>query len=124
MQTRILLILVLAFVPSLAFAAPGELCVESYDCSLANLLESPFSNILMPLDFVLPGFGMLVVWGPVVLAIWLISKDATLTGIFGMLISGVMTGLNPDALAMGIMLFVVSLGFSLFTLWPRLKNVA
>ena len=119
-----LVIGLLIFVPSIVFGAPNDLCYENYDCSMAELVQQPLKNILMPFDIVLPNFGMLVVWGPIVMAIWILSKDALVTGIFGMLISGVMTGLNQEAVAIGMLLFAISLGFALFTLYPRLKNIA
>lgn len=119
------LILFLLFVPSLAFASERtELCFESYECSTSLLVDKPMTGILSPFDVVIPGFGILIVWGPIVLAIWILSKDALLTGIFGMIIAGTLTGLNQQAFAIGIMLFAASFGFALFTIFPRLKNVS
>lgn len=116
-------LLLLCLVPGLAFAQRTELCFENYECSTEEILKKPMVGILNPFEVVIPGFSLLVVWGPVVMAVWIISKDALLTGIFGMVIAGTMTGLNPDAVAVGVMLFAASLGFALFTIFPRLKNV-
>ncbi|MEO9308978.1 MAG: hypothetical protein ABI337_01630 [Nitrososphaera sp.] len=108
---------------NLAFAQRTELCFENYECSAEKILQAPMRGILEPFEVVIPGFSLLVVWGPIVMAIWILSKDALLTGIFGMIISGTMTGLNPDAVAVGVTLFAASLGFAFFTIWPRLKNI-
>lgn len=114
----------LLFVPSLAYAAPGDFCWESYECSSQQLTNQTMTAILEPFDIVIPGFGLLIVWGPIVMALWILSKDALLTGIFGMIIAGTITGLTPQAVAIGVMLFGVSLAFALFTVFPRLKNVS
>lgn len=124
MIEKALLVLGLMLIPISAMAAPGDLCVENFECTIDRIVDEPLSGGLVVFDIIADDFGTLIVWGPVVMAIWIISKDALLTGIFGIVLSSVFVGLNPTAVSIGTMLFAVVLAIALFTIFPRLKNVA
>jgi len=113
-------ILVLGF--GLAYADPGDLCHETFSNNPCGILDSPFDAMMNPFDAVIPGFGVILLWGPIVFAIWLSTKSTAITGVIGVLISVTVTGLHPQAVGLGLMLMVVSFAIMIFQLFPRVKQ--
>lgn len=108
--------------PVIAYGAPGDLCHENFDVNPCGILDNPLSAILAPFDAVVPGFGVLLLWGPIVFAIWMTTKSTAITSVIGILIAVSVAGLHPQAVGIGLALVVVSFGIMIFQLFPRIKN--
>jgi len=112
----------LGFGISNAFGAPGDLCHEQFSNNPCGFLDNPMGAMMVPFDAVIPGFGMLLLWGPICFAIWMTTKSTIITSVVGILIAVTVSGLHPQALGLGLMLVVVSFGIGIFQLFPRIKN--
>lgn len=110
------------FGPVIAYGAPGDLCHENFSANPCGILDNPLSAILAPFDAVVPGFGVLLLWGPIVFAIWMATKSTAITSVIGILIAVSVAGLHPQAVGIGLALVVVSFGIMIFQLFPRIKN--
>lgn len=73
-------------------------------------------------DVIVPGFGTLLLWGPIVFAFWIKTQKAEIAGIVGIIISATVTGLNPQAINMGIVLMAISAGISIVGIFQRVKQ--
>ena len=118
----LLVLVVLTIAPSVAFAAPGDLCYEKIDGDLCGMMTNPISAITMPFEGLMPGFGSLLLWGPIVFVIWLVSKNTMITSATGLIIAVSVVGLNPQALGAGLLLVALSIGIAIFQLFPRIKQ--
>jgi hypothetical protein len=101
---------------------PFESCYNSPDETLCGLTTNPFGSLMGVFDQVMVGFGLLLLWGPITFGIWWKTQSAGLTGIFGVLLAGTLTGLHPTAVNMGIVLLSISLGIGLIQIFQRVKQ--
>lgn len=110
-----------ALVPEV-FAAPGELCQEQISLNPCGLLTNPLGFATEPFDELMPGFGGLLLWGPIVFAIWMVSKSPMITAVVGLIISTSVIGLDQEAVGVGVLLMALSIGIAMFQLFPRIKR--
>lgn len=75
-------------------------------------------------DQLMPGFGVLLIWGPIVFGLWYSTQQPTIAGFAGVVIVGTVTGLHPQAVSMGILLLAISLGIAFIQIFQRLKQNA
>jgi len=122
--TLIAILITPALFISAAYAGtpPFDSCYNDPDPTLCGLTSNPFGSLMGVFDQVMPGFGLLLLWGPIVFGIWWKTQSAGLTGIFGVLIAGTITGLHPVAVNMGIVLLAISLGIGLIQIFQRVKQ--
>lgn len=127
MQVRMLLLMLMPIlvapilVPNV-FAAPGELCQEQISVDPCGLLSNPLSFATQPFDELMPGFGGLLIWGPVIFAIWMVSKSPMITAVVGLIVATSVIGLDQDAVGVGVLLMALSIGIAMFQLFPRIKR--
>jgi hypothetical protein len=100
---------------------PIDTCYTNPDPTVCGLTANPFSSIMGIFDVIIPGFGTLLLWGPIVFAFWIKTQKAEIAGIVGIIISATVTGLNPQAINMGIVLLAISAGLSLVGIFQRVK---
>jgi hypothetical protein len=129
MQSQHWLILAISILGSsvgIAYAStPDEsICWANPDARLCGLLDNPFSVILTPFDVIVPGFGIILLWGPLVFGLWFKTKSPAIAGIFGIILISVLTGLNPQAVGIGLVLIAVSAGIGLIQIFQRIKQTA
>lgn len=107
-----------------AFAGtpPITTCYNDPDPTVCGLTSSPFSAVMGIFDVIVPGFGTLLLWGPVVFAFWIKTQKAEIAGIVGIIIAATVTGLNPQAINMGMVLMAISAGLSLVGIFQRVKQ--
>jgi len=105
-----------------AFGAPGDLCHEQFSNNPCGFLDNPMGAIMVPFDAVIPGFGVLMLYGPIVFAIWMTTKSTAITGVVGILIAVTVAGIHPQAIGLGLMLVAVSFGIMIFQLFIQVKN--
>lgn len=92
--------------------------------TFCGLKTSPFSAFMSVFDVVVPGFGMLFIWGPIVLGLWYGTKSPMIAGIFGMIISVTVTGLHPQSVGVGILLFALASALATIEIFQRIKQSA
>lgn len=126
---RTLLIILLA-VPFLvpAFAAPGDLCFEQASTIMTDCFDGDIFNVinrgLIPLEAVVPGYSLVIVWGGILGILWFKTQNVMLIGIVGVIVSSTFTvTFLPAALGVGLLLFGVSLGIMLFQLLRQRINL-
>lgn len=107
-----------------AFAGtpPITTCYNNPDPTVCGLSTNPFSAVMGIFDVIVPGFGTLLLWGPIVFAFWIKTQKAEIAGIVGIIISATVTGLNPQAINMGIVLMAISAGISIVGIFQRVKQ--
>ncbi len=105
-----------------AGSPPFDSCYNDPDETLCGLTTNPFGSLMGVFDQVMPGFGLLLLWGPITFGIWWKTQSAGLTGIFGVLLAGTVAGLHPTAVNMGIVLLSISLGIGLIQIFQRVKQ--
>lgn len=103
-------------------APPIDTCFNDPDVTVCGLTDAPFSAIMAVFDVIVPGFGLLMLWGPIVFAFWIKTQKAEIAGIVGIIIASTVTGLHPTALSMGIVLVAISAGLSLVGIFQRVKQ--
>lgn len=118
----IVLLLPLAGVPAYAGAPPITTCYNDPDNTICGLSDNPFSAIMGIFDVIVPGFGLLLLWGPIVFAFWIKTQEPKIASIVGIIIAVTVTGLNPQAINMGIVLVAMSAGIGLISIFQRVKQ--
>ncbi len=114
---------IIAFIPAAyAGSPPFDSCYNDPDPTLCGLTTDPFGSLMNYFDQFMVGFGLLLLWGPITFGIWWKTQSAGLTGIFGLLLAGTLTGLHPVAVNMGIVLLAISLGIGLIQIFQRVKQ--
>lgn len=121
MRKSLLVLIVMFSMPLIPiYAAPGDLCYEQIDSNLCNISSDWFGTVLTPLDTTVNiggvGMGMTILWAILLGILWLKTENVTLVGIVGMTIALTATGLHPDSVGIGLTLFAVSLGLTLYQL--------
>ena len=113
------------FPGGLAFAGtpPIDTCFNNPDPTVCGLTDNPFGAIMDIFDVIVPGFGLLMLWGPIVFAFWIKTQKAEIAGIVGILIASTVTGLHPVAISMGLTLVVISAGIAVIGIFQRVKQV-
>jgi len=116
-----LLTALLLFLPvQLAFAVPGDQCFEVPDGTWCGLYDDPWGAMLAPFDAILTvdgvSYTLMVMYGIILGVLWLKTNNMMLIGIVGVLIASLATGINPEALAIGALLFAISIGIVLYQL--------
>lgn len=99
-----------------------NICLANPDPQLCGLLSNPFSAILDIFDVIVPGFGLLIFWGPIVFGLWFTTKSPAIASIFGLIIISVVTPLHPQAVGMALILVAVSTGIGLIQVFQRIKQ--
>ena len=94
----------------------GDLCFEQISGNLFCIFDNPFTAVMMPLESILGGLTLVVIWGIVLGALWLRTENLALVSIVGLVISATATGLHPEATGMGLLLVGVSMGILIFQL--------
>ncbi len=123
------IILILLFSPIVisgaAFAGtpPIETCYNDPDVTICGLTDAPFSAVMGIFDIIIPGFGTLLLWGPIVFAFWIKTQKAEIAGIVGIIIATTVSGLHPVAINMGIVLMAMSAGIAIIGIFQRVKQV-
>ena len=108
----------LPMVPAFAQERP-TLCFEDVEDMCGLLSGDPtqtFSAMMAPLESQLEGFGLVVLWGGILGIIWFKTENIMLIGIVGIAIGATITGLDPEALGIGMLMLGVSFGILLFQL--------
>ena len=105
-----------------AYGDPGDLCQEQLSTDPCGLMSNPLSFATQPFDEIMPGFGGLMLWGPIVFAIWMVSKSPMITAVVGLIIAVSVTGLDQEAVGVGVLLVALSIGIAMFQLFPRIKR--
>lgn len=84
-------------------------------CGLASgNITKVFLAANQPIESVQPGFALVILWGGILGIIWLKTERIDILGVVGIMVSGTITGLSPNATAIGFGLLLVSGGILLF----------
>lgn len=116
------IVLSLALLPVIPEAfAQGRpaLCFENIDDMCGLLSGDPtqtFNAFMTPLESQLAGFGLVILWGGILGIIWFKTENIMLMGVVGIAISATITGLDPEAQGIGMLMLGVSFGILLFQL--------
>lgn len=122
------ILLVLAITVSssfhLAFAGipPNNFCLNNPDPTLCGFTTNPFSAVLDVFDQLMPGFGMLILWGPIVFGLWYKTQKPEIAGFAGIIIVATVEGLHPTAVSIALLLLAASLGIALIQIFIRVKQ--
>ena len=103
---------------------PIDSCYNNPDPSLCGFTSNPFSAVLDVFDQVMPNFGVLILWGPIVFGLWYKTQKPEIAGFAGVIIVGTVAGLHPTAVSIGILLVAFSLGISFIGIFQRIKQTA
>ena len=101
---------------------PADFCLNDPDPTLCGFTTNPFEAILDYFDQIIPGFGVLILWGPIVFGLWYKTQEPKIAGFAGVIIVATVTGLHPTAVSLGILLVAASLGIALIGLFIRVKQ--
>ena len=114
-----MLVFIIAISVMPAYAQRPTLCFENPDDMCGLLSGNPadvFGALLTPLDSQIEGFALVILWGGILGAIWFKTENIMLMGVAGVLISATITGLDSDALGIGMLMLGVSFGILIFQL--------
>ena len=103
---------------------PFDSCFNSPDPTICGFTSNPFEAILDVFDQIMPGFGVLLLWGPVIFGLWYKTQKPEIAGFAGVIIVATVTGLHPAAVSIGILLLAASLGISFIGIFQRIKQTA
>lgn len=108
----------------LAFAddPPISSCYNDPDPTLCGFTSNPFSAVMDYFDQLMPGFGTLLLWGPIVFGLWYKTQQPLVAGFAGIVIVGTVEGLHSQSVAMGLLLVAMSLGIAFIDIFRRLKQ--
>jgi len=101
---------------------PVDLCFNDPGTDLCGLTTNPFGSLLDFFDQLIPGFGSLLLWGPIVFGIWYKTQRPEIAAIVGIIITVTVTGLHPTAINMGITLAAISGAIGLVGIFQRVKQ--
>jgi len=101
---------------------PGNLCLSNPDPDLCGFTTNPFGAIMDVFDQLIPGFGLLLLWGPIVFALWYKTQQPLIAAMFGIIISVSVTTIHPTAIYMGLTLAAISAGLALIGIFQRVKQ--
>lgn len=101
---------------------PFESCFNRPDVTLCGLTTNPFGSLMEFFDQLIPGFGALLLWGPIVFGIWYKTQRPEIAAIVGIIIAVTVTGLHPDAINMGLTLAAMSAAIGLVGIFQRVKQ--
>ena len=120
------LLIPLFFIPSLALAAPGQLCFEQIDNLCGLLTGNPqdmMGAVRQPLESQVPGFSLVILWGGLLGIIWFKTENIMLLGIVGVFVAATIVGLSDTAKGIGMLLLGVSIGILIFQLIRQRVNL-
>lgn len=103
---------------------PISSCYNNPDPTLCGFTSNPFSATLDYFDQIMPGFGALLLWGPIVFGLWYKTQQPLIAGFAGLILIGTVTGLHPQGVAIGLLLMAMSLGIAFIDIFRRLKQTA
>lgn len=108
----------------LAYAAepPISSCYNNPDPTICGFTTNPFSAAMDYFDQIMPGFGTLLLWGPIVFGLWYKTQQPLIAGFAGIILVGTITGLHPQGVAIGLLLMAMSLGIAFIDIFRRLKQ--
>lgn len=111
-------------VTDLVYAAdpPIQSCYNDPDPSLCGFTDNPFSAVMDYFDQLMPGFGTLLLWGPIVFGLWYKTQQPLVAGFAGIVIVGTVQGLHDQSVAMGLLLVAMSLGIAFIDIFRRIKQ--
>lgn len=105
--------------------ANNPACFEVANCIYQKFAQAPFDAMLDPIAFVFGTFTYPVLYGIFLGIIWIKTKDTMMVGIVGLLMAslaiskGIFTGWNTQILGMGVLLFSIALGITLYQLYTN-----
>ena len=117
------MITLLAILISTVAFAPGDLCFENFNSNLCGLTSGNFTQVMsavrQPLELVLPGFSLVILWGGLMGIIWFKTENIMMMSIVGIAVASTITiggsaGINPTAVQIGWLLVAVSFGVLIF----------
>jgi len=103
---------------------PFDSCFNDPDPTICGFTSNPFEAILDVFDQIMPGFGVLLLWGPVIFGLWYKTQKPEIAGFAGVIVVATVTGLHPAAVSIGILLLAASLGISFIGIFQRIKQTA
>ena len=103
---------------------PFESCYNNPDPSICGFTSNPFSAILDYFDQLMPGFGLLLLWGPIIFGLWYSTQTPEVAGFAGIIVIAVVTGLHPQAISIGLLLLAASLAIAFIGIFQRIKQTA
>jgi len=111
-------------ITDLAYAAdpPISSCYNDPDPTLCGFTSNPFSAVMTYFDQLMPGFGTLLLWGPIVFGLWYKTQQPLVAGFAGIIIVGTVSGLHSQSVAMGLLLVAMSLGIAFIDIFRRIKQ--
>lgn len=113
-------------ISQLAHAAdpPIDSCYNDPDPTICGFTSNPFSAAMDYFDQIMPGFGTLLLWGPIIFGLWYKTQQPLIAGFAGIILVGTVTGLHPQGVAIGLLLMAMSLGIAFIDIFRRLKQTA
>lgn len=121
------IIAVSALAPISAYAQsspPIDSCYNDPDPTLCGFTSNPFSAIMDYFDSLMPGFGTILLWGPIVFGLWYSTQSPQIAGFAGLILVATITTLHPTAVSIGLTLMAISLGIAFINIFQRLKQTA
>lgn len=118
---------IIAFgINQLAYAAdpPIDSCYNDPDPTICGFTTNPFSATMDYFDQIMPGFGTLLLWGPIIFGLWYKTQQPLIAGFAGIILVSTITGLHPQGVAIGLLLMAMSLGIAFIDIFRRLKQGA
>lgn len=130
------IIIGMLFIPSLAFGQDTdglntiEQCNETlgkecqcWEVGQCNFAQDPLGTMLMPFDSLFGGLSLVILWALVLGIIWLRTQNPMMCGVLGIAMTGAYLASGEtvapafkQAQAIGVLLFLLSLGISLYHL--------
>lgn len=109
-----------------AYAAspPIDSCYNYPDPTICGFTSNPFEATMDYFDQLMPGFGTLLLWGPIIFGLWYKTQQPLIAGFAGIIIVGTVTSLHPQGVAIGLLLVAMSLGIAFIDIFRRLKQTA
>lgn len=97
---------------------PGENVTAGcglYSGNITQVFEAPNQ----PLEAVVPGFSLVILWGLFLGVIWFKTERIDILGVTGLVVAGTAVGFSHNAIGIGVFLLFVSLGLLAFQVFRQ-----
>ena len=101
---------------------PIDSCYNNPDPTICGFTSNPFEATMDYFDQIMPGFGTLLLWGPIIFGLWYKTQQPLIAGFAGLILVGTITGLHPQGVAIGLLLMAFSMGIAFIDIFRRLKQ--
>ena len=90
------------------------LCFEQNPLTDCNFIDAPLEAMIEPFNAIFGVWFFPIIWGIILGVLWLRTQNTMLVGIVGLIISTTISAFYEPVRGMGVLLFLVAAGVTLY----------